>query len=149
MSATLRSTLHTLARTFASRLIHELITSGQLHALADLLPHQTAPTTPTPSAPPTQPKPWVKNRQRRTLYLGPGSSSFRGMGTNRGHEAIEADVDRLVEYLREARHPVMGLRIRNALGLTKDRFLRTAHRALLTNRIRRVGRMAVHGYEAT
>ena len=85
---------------------------------------------------------------RAQVHVLPNSTRFEGMGTNRGHAAIMADVERIVAFLVAAGHPVRSMHIRAALGLTKDRFLRTAHRAVAAGRIEALGPMAMLGYVA-
>lgn len=142
MHASFRSTLESLARGFASRLIRALVYSDDAGKLAAFVTsHRTPPTKRTGRR---VRKPGTYNK----VHILPNSVGFEGIGTNRGHAAIMADAERIVAFLVEAGRPVKSKHIRAALGLTKDRFLRTAHRAVAAGRIEPLGRMATLGYVA-
>lgn len=142
MHASVRSTLESLARGFASRLIRALVDSEDAGSLAAFVTSNA--TSPAKRTGRRVRKPGTYNK----VHVLPNSVGFEGIGTNRGHAAIMADAERIVAFLVEAGRPVKSKRIRVALGLTKDRFLRTAHRAVAAGQIEPVGHMAMHGYVA-
>lgn len=142
MRASVRSTLESLARTFAWRLVREVVYSDDAGNLAAFLASHAA--APAKRSRRRVRKPGTYNK----VHVLPNSVGFEGIGTNRGHAAIMADAERIVTFLVEAGRPVKSKRIRAALGLTKDRFLRTAHRAVAAGQIEPVGHMAMRGYVA-
>ena len=142
MHASLRATLESLARGFASRLIRALVYSDDTGKLAAFVTsHRTSPAKRSRRR---VRKPGTYNK----VHVLPNSVGFEGIGTNRGHAAIMADAERIVAFLVEAGRPVKSKHIRAALGLTKDRFLRTAHRAVAAGQIEPLGHMAMGGYVA-
>jgi len=159
MPVSLRTTLESLANDFASRLLRQVVSNHGVGSLAALLVGLRAGDArgnvgAVGSRAGKLPR--ARRTKRRVRKAGtrskveamPGSESYGGTRMNRGNAAIHADVDRLVAFLVQAGQPLRSKPLRTALGLTKDRFLRTVHRALDAGRVRALGDLAQHGYEA-